>query len=712
MQSNDVVKELGTNFIEYAVAVNTDRAIPDATSGLKPVARRILWSAFESGRTSNKPHVKAARIVGDVMGSYHPHGDSSIYGAMVRLSQDWVMRYPLIDWHGSNGNIIGSGPAAMRYTEAKLAKISEDGLLANIKKRNVDFIPNYDEALEEPITLPAIFPNLLCNPNEGIGVAMACKWAPHNLKEVAQAIYDFIDGKEPILPGPDFPTGGTIINKNDIPAIMKTGHGSVKIRGKYKVEKQNIVFYELPYGTIVQDLMTEIGEACDKKEIEGIADIRNESNKKGIRLVIECDKGINPDAVAAKLYQKTKLQTSFAYNQVALVNKTPTELNLKDCINIYIEHNINCLIKEIKFDLVKAEKRLNIIQGLLIALEDIDNVIAKIKASENAAAAKTTLINEYKLNEEQAQAILDMKLAKLAKLEKIELEQEKKDLINQINNYNEILASSDRQIKIIRERLEAIVKKYGDDRRTELAQIEIPKEEKEVEAVIPEDCVVVMTQTGDIKRIPKTSFRIQKRGGRGMKLSDVIMDTISTNTIDNLMLFSNKGKMYRLLVDNIPTGTNSAKGVNVNTLIKLDNDEFIVKITSLARKNDASNVVFIMKNGLVKKTKMEEYKSIKKSTGTQAIKIAEGNSIVDVLFMDNEQLMLITKKGMSIRFETDSINSVGRVAMGVKGINLADGDEIVAGLILKENNNIGIITTKGMGKQVKLNEFTIQGRGR
>lgn len=712
MQSNDVVKELGTNFIEYAVAVNTDRAIPDATSGLKPVARRILWSAFESGRTSNKPHVKAARIVGDVMGSYHPHGDSSIYGAMVRLSQDWVMRYPLIDWHGSNGNIIGSGPAAMRYTEAKLAKISEDGLLANIRKRNVDFIPNYDEALEEPITLPAIFPNLLCNPNEGIGVAMACKWAPHNLKEVAQAIYDFIDGKEPTLPGPDFPTGGIIINKNDIPTIMKTGHGSVKIRGKYKIEKQNIVFYELPYGTIVQDLMTEIGEVCDKKEIEGITDIRNESNKKGIRLVIECDKGINPDAVAAKLYQKTKLQTSFAYNQVALVNKTPTELNLKDCINIYIKHNINCLIKEIKFDLVKAEKRLNIIQGLLIALEDIDNVIAKIKASENAAAAKIILINEYKLNEEQAQAILDMKLAKLAKLEKIELEQEKKDLINQINNYNEILASSNRQIKIIRERLEALVKKYGDDRRTELAQIEIPKEEKEVEAVIPEDCVVVMTQTGDIKRIPKTSFRVQKRGGRGVKLSDIIMDTISTNTIDNLMLFSNKGKMYRLLVDNIPTGTNSAKGVNINTLIKLDNDEFIVKITSLARKNDASNVVFIMKNGLVKKTKMEEYKSIKKSTGTQAIKIAEGNSIVDVLFMDNEQLMLITKKGMSIRFETDSINSVGRVAMGVKGINLADGDEIVAGLILKENNNIGIITTKGIGKQVNLNEFTIQGRGR
>ena len=304
---NDVRQELGTNFIEYAVAVNTDRAIPDAKSGLKPVAKRILWSALEEGRTSNKPHVKSARIVGDVMGKYHPHGDSSIYGAMVRLSQPWVMRYSLIDWHGSNGNQSGDGPAAARYTEARLAKLAEDGLLAGIKKRNVEFTSNYDETLDEPVTLPAIFPNLLCNPNEGIGVAMACKWAPHNLCEVAQAIYDYIDSKEPMLPGPDFPTGGIIINKNDIPSIMRTGHGTVKIRGKYNVEKNKIIFYEIPYGTTIEGILAEIGEACDKKEIEGITDAHDESNKKGIRIVITCGKDINPESIVAKLFAKILL---------------------------------------------------------------------------------------------------------------------------------------------------------------------------------------------------------------------------------------------------------------------------------------------------------------------------------------------------------------------------------------------------------------------
>ena len=331
---NDLIKELGTNFIEYAVAVNTDRAIPDATSGLKPVARRILWSSFESGRTFSKPHVKAARIVGDVMGAYHPHGDTSIYGALVRLSQSWVMRYPLIDWHGNNGNIAGDGAAHMRYTEARLSKLAEEGMLNGLKKRNVDFIPNYSEDAEEPITLPSIFPNLLCNPNTGIGVAMACNWLPHNLGEVAQAIYDYIDGKEPMLPGPDFPTGGIVINANDIPNILRTGHGSVKVRGRYKLEGQNLVFYEIPYGTTIESLLSEIGVVCDNKEIEGISEIRDESNKKGLRIVIECDKSANPDNVALKLFAKTNLQSPFSYNQVALVDKTPTELNLKDCCKI------------------------------------------------------------------------------------------------------------------------------------------------------------------------------------------------------------------------------------------------------------------------------------------------------------------------------------------------------------------------------------------
>ena len=343
--TNELVTELSQNFIEYAASVNSDRAIPDAKSGLKPVAKRILYGAFVEGRSSNKPHVKCARIVGDVMGSFHPHGDSSIYGALVRLSQPWIMRYPLLDFHGNQGSINGDGPAAYRYTEARLSKFCEDGMLQGIKKRNVDFIPSYDESTEEPVTLPAIFPNLLCNPNSGIGVAMACNWLPHNLNEVATAIYDYMDGKEPMIPGPDFPTGGIIINSKDIPMIIKTGHGSVKVRGKYKIEKSNIVFYEIPYGTTIEGLLSEIGKVCDEKEIEGISEIRDESNKKGIRIVIECEKNVLPEAIVNKLYGKTNLQTSVSYNQVALIDKTPTQLGLKDCCKIYVDHNIDCLIK-------------------------------------------------------------------------------------------------------------------------------------------------------------------------------------------------------------------------------------------------------------------------------------------------------------------------------------------------------------------------------
>ena len=380
---NDLTQELSTNFIEYAAAVNSDRAIPDAKSGLKPVAKRILWSAFEEGRTSSKPHVKAARIVGDVMGRYHPHGDSSIYGAMVRLSQPWVMRYPLIDWHGNNGNIAGDGPAAARYTEARLSKIAEDGLLYGIKRQNVDFIPNYDETLDEPVTLPAIFPNLLCNPNSGIGVAIACNWAPHNINDVSRAINEYLNGETISPVYPDFPTGGIIINKEDMPKIMETGHGSIKIRARYNVEKDKIIFYEIPYGETIEGLIAQVGDACEKKEIEGIADIHDESSKK-IRIVITCEKGVDPELVVKRIYTKTNFQTSFSYNQVALIDKTPTELNFKDAIKIYVDHNIDCIVRECRFDLTKAEDRLEIVEGLLKSLENIDNIIALIKSSESA----------------------------------------------------------------------------------------------------------------------------------------------------------------------------------------------------------------------------------------------------------------------------------------------------------------------------------------
>ena len=710
---NDLIKELGTNFIEYAVAVNTDRAIPDATSGLKPVARRILWSSFENGRTFSKPHVKAARIVGDVMGAYHPHGDSSIYGALVRLSQNWIMRYPLIDWHGNNGNIAGDGAAHMRYTEARLSKLAEEGMLNGLKKRNVDFIPNYSEDAEEPVTLPSIFPNLLCNPNTGIGVAMACNWLPHNLGEVAQAIYDYIDNKEPMLPGPDFPTGGIIINKNDIPNILRTGHGSVKVRGKYKVEGQNLVFYELPYGVSTENLLSEIGVVCDNKEIEGISDIRDESNKKGLRIVICCQKGFDPDSIAKKLFLKTNLQTSISYNQVALINKTPTELNLKQCIKIYIDHNVDCLKKEINFDLEKATSRFEIIGGLLVALEDIDNVITLIKTSESAAAAKEKLMSKYGISENQAKAILDMKLSKLAKLEKIELENEKKDLINKINELRVLLKSEELQIAEIRKRLESIVKKYGDARRTELTQIDIKPEEKEIETVTPEDVVVILSQTGEIKRVAKSSFRTQRKGGKGVKSEDdAVLDTIATNTIDTLLVFTDTGKMYRLLVDNVPAGTNASKGVRIGTLINLEPNEKVIAITSLERKNNKKYVIFITKKGLFKKTLLEEYTKTKRSTGIQAINIKDGDSIANIELMDEEDMIIVTKKGMSIHFETKDIASIGRVTAGVKAIKLADDDEVLAGLPVRNNSDtIAVFSSLGCAKRTELSEFPLQGRG-
>jgi len=711
---NDLIKELGTNFIEYAVAVNTDRALPDARSGLKPVATRILYGAYDGGRVSSKPHVKCARIVGDVMGNLHPHGDSSIYGALVRLAQPWVLRYPLIDFHGNMGNIDGDGPAAARYTEARLSKLSESGMLAGLKKDCVDFIPNYDESSTEPVTLPAIFPNLLCNPNTGIGVAMACNWLPHNLTEVANAIFEYMDGKESVtLPGPDFPTGGIIINKNDIPAIMRTGHGSVKVRGRYNIEKQNIVFYEIPYGTKTEDLMNEIGKVSDEKVIEGISEIRNESNKKGLRIVIECEKGISPEVIVRKLFAKTNLQTSISYNQVALINKTPTELNLIDCIKIYIEHNIDCIIREAKFDLKKAELRLEIVDGLLRALEDIDNIIALIKKSESASAAKIKLIEKYQFTENQAKAILDMKLAKLANLEKIELQTEQSDLKNLILDLQETISNPSKQKAELKARLREIVKKFGDNRRTELIQIDIKPEEKEIAEVTPEDCVVILSQTGDIKRIPSKTFKVQRRNGKGVKNEDdAILDTISTNTIDTLMLFTSKGKMYRLIVDNIPIGTNASKGVKIGTLINLENNEKVVAMTSLYRETNAEYVVFITKKGLIKKTELKEYTKVKRSTGIAAINIKEGDSLANVTFLKDEELLLVTKNGMVIHFATEDIAPIGRVTAGVKGIKLTENDEVIAGLpIHKHADMLAIFSESGLAKKTTLQEFPIQGRG-
>lgn len=709
MQNNDIYNELHTNFIEYAYAVNSDRAIPSAADGLKPVAKRILYSCLMEGRTYSKPHVKAARIVGDVMGKLHPHGDSSIYGAMARLSQDWVMRYPLIDWHGNNGNIVGDGPAAARYTEARLAKITEDGLLQGLKKNNVDFIPNYDETLEEPIVLPSYFPNLLCNPNSGIGVALACSWAPHNLNEVATAINDYIDGKEPMLPGPDFPTGGIVINKNDIPAIMKTGRGTVKIRAKYKKEKNNLIFYEIPYGTNVETLIAEIGTAAE--EIEGINDVRDETNKKGVRIVVECDR--NPEYIANQLFSKTNLQSSFSYNQVALIGKTPTELNLKDCCKIYVDNALVCLTKEKQFDLTKAQERLHIVDGLLKALEDIDNIIALIRKSASAAAAKEELIKAYKFSQEQAKAILAMRLSSLANLEKVEIENEQKELLTTISNINNWLTNKDTQYQTVKDILNNLVKKYGDVRRTELTQIDIKPEDKEVINVEPEKVVVIMTESGLIKRVPASSFRTQRRGGKGVKTADdVVNAVIRTNTVDSLMIFSDKGNMYRLLVDSIPEGTNTTKGISVKNLIQMQPNENPTVIYSIYRDTDAKYVLFTTKNGLVKKTSLDEYTKTRKKTGIAAITLRENDSIASVSLIKDEPIIMITKRGMCIKFNSSEITPTARATSGVKGINLNENDEVITTLVVRDNSDmLGIFSTGGFGKKIAASDLVLQHRG-
>lgn len=713
IQVNDLTNELGTNFIEYAVAVNTDRAIPDAKSGLKPVAKRILYCSYDEGFTSNKVHVKCANIVGETMAYWHPHGDSSVYGALVRLSQPWVMRYPLIDFHGSNGNRDGDGPAHYRYTEARLGKLAEDGMLVGMKKKNVDYIPNFSETKDEPVTLPSFFPNLLCNPNTGIGVAMACNWAPHNLREVAQAIYDYMDDKEPMLPGPDFPTGGIIINKNDIPNIMKTGHGSVKLRGKYVAEGYNIVFTELPYGVATETLIESIGKLCDEGELPGIVDIRNESNrKKGFRLVLECDKSANLNKIVNLLFQKTDLQTSFSYNQVALIGKTPTELNLKQCCKVYVDHGVDCITREVQFDIQKAKTRLNIVEGLLKALEDIDNVIAVIRKADTSANARLALEKRYGFNPDQSQAIVDMKLGKLAGLEKIEIENEKAELLKAIEKLESILAHP---LVELRGRLEGLVKKYGDDRRTELQQIEIPKnkEEKEIANIPPEKCVVVMTEGGSIKRIPAISFRTQRRGGKGVKTQDDITEAvIRTNTVDSLMIFTNKGKMYRLIVDKVPVGTNTSKGTPIKLLVDMEDGEEPTTIYSIYRETDAKFVLFVTKNGLVKKTPLTDYISTKKSNGIGAITIKEGDALAAVTLIKDEPLLIISKMGQIIKFKSDEISATSRMTSGVKGININPNDTVIAALPIRNSNDqIAVFSTKGHSKKITQNDITLQKRG-
>ena len=714
-----IIGEVEQSFLDYSLSVITDRAIPSAEDGLKPVARRILWDMFDKGYMNNKKFVKCAQPVGDTMGRFHPHGDSSIYGALVWLSQPWNMRYPLIAFHGNNGSRDGDEAAAYRYTECKLSKMGEE-MLADIKKNTVDWQLAYTDAEDEPIYLPGRIPNLIVNGTSGIAVAMACSFAPHNLNEVMDAAVHVVsnpdcDIKEILnyISGPDFPTGGLIVNKDELPTAYLTGKGRARIRGEYVIESDKrgdtIVFTSIPYKVSKEDLVKDIDKLCEEGKLEGIVAIRDESNKDGVRFVLELAKGVSTEPIIAKLFKMTRLEDTYSFNQVALVDKKPQLLNIKQLLEIYIDHQKDVLLRKTKFEADKVAARIHVLEGLLKALEDIDNVIALIRSSESAAAAKIGLMNKYNLSEIQAKAILDMKLAKLAKLEKIEIQNEKADLEKELARLNAIIENP---IPELINGFNSIKATYGDARRSTITQVASTKEEKEIEFVEPEKCVVIMTEGGLIKRISATSFRTQKRNGKGVKTQDDITNAvIRTNTIDSLMIFSDKGKMYRLLVNDIPVGTNVSKGQSIKSLINMDMNEQPSVMYSIYRDTDAQFVLFTTKNGLVKKTSLDEYVKTKKKTGIAAISIKEGDELATVSLIKDEQLILVSKNGMAIRFDSKEIGPTSRATSGVKGINIGADDEIIAAIPVRNvNDKLAVFASGGMSKKIDLSELPLQKR--
>lgn len=720
--SQDMIKEMEQSFLDYSTSVITGRALPDARDGLKPVHRRILYALAELNLVPTKPYKKSARIVGDVIGKYHPHGDVSVYEAMVRMAQDWSLRYPLVEGQGNFGSVDGDGAAAMRYTEARMSKITLE-MLRDLKKDVVDFQPNFSEDLEEPMVLPSRIPNLLLNGTSGIAVGMACSFAPHNMNEIIDGIIATINNRDitveelhkEYIKAPDFPTGGTIINQHELLNGYKTGKGRVRIRGKYNVEKigrrECLVFYEIPYGVKKEKLIEDIAKLCEDKSIEGITDIRDTSNKHGMRIEIEVKKDINPDVIANHLFRLSALEDTYSLNHTAIVNKSPKVLNLKELIEVYIDHQVEVITRRTQFDLRKIDARLHIIEGLLKALEDIDNVIALIKASNNVQVAIEGLMKKYSLSEIQAKAIVEMKLRKLTGLEKVELEQENKELVEEANHLKSILGSTEVLNSVLIDELNEIKSNYGDARKTDITNVIVKADEKDIQYVQPEEVVVVMTKAGNVKKIPAKSFKVQNRNGKGVKnQDDIILDVIRTNTIDTLMVFTALGKMYRLVVDQVPTGTNSSRGVAIHTLVKMEEHDKAIAITSLKRKTDAEFVVSVSEQGMIKKTKLEEYMKAKKS-GIAAVGLREGDSIANIVFIKDEQLILVSEKGMSIRFKTDNIGSVGRTAIGVRGMKIAEGDRVVAALpINKDTDELAIFSQYGMAKRTPLKEYPIQGR--
>ena len=728
-----IVEEVEQSFLDYSLSVITDRAIPAVEDGLKPVMRRILWCMLESGYTSGKNYVKCARPVGDTMGKYHPHGDSSIYGALVGASQPWNMRYPLIEFHGNNGSRDGDGPAAMRYTECRLSKISE-ATLNGIKKDTVDWIPNFDETANEPVYLPGLFPNLLCNGTTGIAVAMACNFAPHNLGEVMDAAIAYLKGDArtsmaltSYISGPDFPTGGTIINQKELASAYVSGKGKVRVRGQYIIEKtksgqENLVFTSIPYKVSKEDLTSAIDALCEEGKLTGVAEIRDESNKDGVRFVLVPQKGTNPDVLASRLFELTDLETTFSINMVGLVNKTPKQLTLVDIIQNYVEHQQDVFRRLNEHEKKELDHRIHILEGLCKALDDIDNVITLIKKSEDKASAKLALKKKYLIDDEQADAILSITLSRLAHMEKLAIEQEKADKEKQRAILIERLTNPDVFSAYLVDQFVEFKNKFADARRTEITNIEITKTEKEIAQIVPEDVVVIITEAGNIKRIPASNFKVQKRNGKGVKSQDDIsLATLSTNTIDVILAFTNKGKVYRIGVDTIPEGTNVSRGIGISTLIEMDVGEVVVAATTVARDMPTGKFVwFVTKNGLVKKTAITDYAGTKRKAGIQAIGLREGDAIANVWIGDTSDILLITEKGMSIRFDGSTIGTTGRTSAGVQGIKLNADDHVAVGLGVHEQlcvngksntpGQVFIGYSDGSGKRCLVSEFTKQNR--
>lgn len=726
----DLRKTMEKSYIDYAMSVIAARALPDVRDGMKPVQRRILYSMIELNNGPDKPHRKCARIVGDTMGKYHPHGDSSIYGALVNLAQEWSTRYPLVDGHGNFGSVDGDGAAAMRYTEARLSKISME-MTADINKDTVDFAPNFDETEKEPVVLPSRFPNLLINGTSGIAVGMATNIPPHNLKEIISAVVKIIDDNieesgdtsiEDILDivkGPDFPTGGEILGTRGIESAYRTGRGKVRVRGISNIEpmangKNRIIVTELPYMVNKARLIEKIAELVRDKKIDGITDLGDQSNREGMRICIELRRDVNPNVILNQLYKHTQLQDTFGVIMLALVNNEPRVMNILDMLKYYLKHQEEVVTRRTKYELNKAEERAHILKGLLIALDHIDEVIKIIRGSKNVQIAKEELIQRFNLSDVQSQAIVDMRLRALTGLEREKLENEYEELMKKIGELNAILGDRNLLLGVIREEILIIHEKYGDERRTSIGFDEY---DISMEDLIPrENVVIAMTKLGYIKRMTVDTFKNQNRGGKGIKGmqtldEDYIEELFITSTHHYIMFFTNTGRVYRMKGYEIPEAGRTARGTAIINLLQLMPDEKITAIIPIKEYEDGKYLFMATEKGLVKKTPIRDYANVRK-TGLAAITLREEDRLIEVKITDNEEdIILVTKYGQIIRFNERDVRATGRTSMGVRGMNLSDRDKVIAMQMCTQGKALLMVSEKGMGKRTSLDEFTKQNRG-